>query len=136
MSNPYTIPAKRTRYKGKWYRSKTEALWAVELDKLKQTVEYETSVDGVYYLPDFLVGGHTYVEVKPNLGDGQIPHKWMMKVGKLVMLTSKSTLMVFGEPSESVKVLHVSLDSDARVTLDIGRVKGLSGVRNYLQENA
>lgn len=61
------IQAIETRYAGCRFRSRLEARWAVFFDHLGVPWEYEpqgfvTTLGP--YLPDFLIAGHTYVEVK------------------------------------------------------------------------
>lgn len=61
----------QTRYKGYHFRSRLEARWAVFMDALGLTWEYEPQgfdLDGVWYLPDFwLPFDRLWLEVKPFL---------------------------------------------------------------------
>jgi hypothetical protein len=66
-----TLKAIDTAYKGYLFRSRLEARWAVFFDALGLKWEYEVEgydLDGVWYLPDFLVktpqGADMWVEVK------------------------------------------------------------------------
>jgi len=66
-----TVKAIDTAYKGYLFRSRLEARWAVFFDALGLKWEYEVEgfdLDGVWYLPDFLVktpqGADMWVEVK------------------------------------------------------------------------
>ena len=64
----YTIPAIETEYKGRKYRSRLEAKWAVFFDLCSWQYEYEP-IDFNGWFPDFALygaNGHiVYVEVKP-----------------------------------------------------------------------
>jgi hypothetical protein len=61
-----------TWHAGIQFRSRLEARWAVFLDQLDLSWEYESQgfvVDGTPYLPDFLIftaGGMVWAEVKPT----------------------------------------------------------------------
>lgn len=75
------MKAIETVYKGYRFRSRLEARWAVFFDRLKIRYQYEPEtfqLDGVYYLPDFLLpdlfGTPVYVEVKPDM-EGN-PESW------------------------------------------------------------
>lgn len=63
-----TIEAKETHYAGILFRSRLEARWAVFLDAIGAEWIYEPEriklKGGGTYLPDFLVNGSSYVEVK------------------------------------------------------------------------
>lgn len=68
------MKAIETIYKGIKFRSKLEATWAVFFDRLGIKYKYEPEtfqLDGVYYLPDFLLPNlfniPVYVEVKPDI---------------------------------------------------------------------
>lgn len=67
------IKAIPTRYKGYHFRSRLEARWAVFFDALGIKWEYEPEgfelPNGERYLPDFLLDGCLYAEVKANAGD-------------------------------------------------------------------
>jgi hypothetical protein len=57
-----------TWYKGFEFRSRTEARWAFCLDQLTLEYQYEWegfALPGRWYLPDFLIAGHTFMEIKP-----------------------------------------------------------------------
>lgn len=65
------IPPKETLYNGIWYRSRTEARWAMLWYELRIDCDWEpqgfTTADGRPYLPDFVVypaTGQLWVEVK------------------------------------------------------------------------
>lgn len=64
------IQAIETVYAGIKFRSRLEARWAVFMDTLGVTWEYETEgfllPDGVGYLPDFFVPTIGWIEVKPS----------------------------------------------------------------------
>ena len=67
------IKAIETKYKGRLFRSRIEARWAVFFDSLGLKWEYEPEgfdIDGVWYLPDFKVyypDSVEWFEVKGNL---------------------------------------------------------------------
>jgi hypothetical protein len=60
-------------WRGRRFRSRTEARWAVFFDHLKVGCQYEPEgialPDGRRYLPDFLVAGSIVLEVKPPLAE-------------------------------------------------------------------
>lgn len=65
------IPPKETFYEGIWYRSRTEARWAMLFKELAIDADWEpqgfTTADGRPYLPDFVVfaaTGWLWVEIK------------------------------------------------------------------------
>jgi hypothetical protein len=64
------IKAIETRYKGCRFRSRLEARWAVFFDALGVKWEYEKEGfdlgEAGYYLPDFWLPDHGYIEVKGN----------------------------------------------------------------------
>lgn len=54
----------KTFYKGLWFRSRLEATWAAFFDNLGWEWEYEPcDFDG--WIPDFLLEGKYFVEIKP-----------------------------------------------------------------------
>lgn len=64
MTDIQPIP---TRYAGCHFRSRLEARWAVFFDSLGIRWEYEPQgfeIEGRRYLPDFLLDGSTWIEVK------------------------------------------------------------------------
>ena len=69
------IKAIETRYKGYRFRSRLEARWAVFFDALGLDWEYEPEGfdlgEAGWYLPDFLIGGEVFIEVKGGLKDGK-----------------------------------------------------------------
>jgi hypothetical protein len=77
------MKALETKYKGYRFRSRLEARWAVFFDALGIKWEYESQGfdlgGGVRYLPDFLLDGEIYAEVKPRAGDiGQFDKAMLM----------------------------------------------------------
>jgi hypothetical protein len=63
------MKAIETQYAGCRFRSRLEARWAVFFDHLGVKWEYEPEgfdLDGVWYLPDFYLPDHGWVEVKPS----------------------------------------------------------------------
>ena len=71
MNKASTIKALETSYRGHRFRSRLEARWAVFFDAIGWAWEYEPQGyalrGGLCYLPDFLVEGDYFVEVKPAL---------------------------------------------------------------------
>jgi hypothetical protein len=66
---PALPKAIETAYKGYRFRSRLEARWAVFFDRAEIAWEYEPEgfeTDAGRYLPDFLLRGRYYVEVKPD----------------------------------------------------------------------
>lgn len=65
-----TLKAIETIYKGYRFRSRLEARWAVFLDALGVTFEYEPQgfdLNGIWYLPDFYIPDlECWVEIKPR----------------------------------------------------------------------
>lgn len=94
-----TIPAIETAYHGCKFRSRKEARWAVFMDHLGIPWEYEPQgyvVDGVPYLPDFLIHPGTeqafWFEVK-----GQHPTRdEIAKAAGLAEGTGMRTFLYFG----------------------------------------
>jgi len=71
---PSNLKAIDTEYRGRLFRSRTEARWAIFFDEVGLDWEYEPEgfelPSGARYLPDFKLmrkhGGHAWVEVKPR----------------------------------------------------------------------
>jgi hypothetical protein len=69
---PPGIPAIKTWYRDRQYRSRTEAKWGVFLHELGIPFDFETEgfvPEGIPYLPDFIVlaaTGPIWVEIKPT----------------------------------------------------------------------
>lgn len=68
-------------------RSQLEASFATHLDGLGVRWEYEprhfTDRDGRGYLPDFLVNGNHYIEVKPTLAEVPLARKRMESIWRV-----------------------------------------------------
>lgn len=66
--NYYTIRSKPCKYRGRVYRSRHEARWAVFFEKIGIKAEYEPS-DFKGWSPDFLIMADmpVYIEIKPYL---------------------------------------------------------------------
>lgn len=92
------IKAIETVYKGCRMRSRLEARWAVCLDKLGISWEYEPEgfdLEGAKYIPDFYLPGlGVYFEVKPPEGMSEDATN---KAYQLVRTTHK-TLVFSGDP--------------------------------------
>jgi len=93
------IKAINTFYNGHYFRSRTEARWAVYFDTLGVKWLYEVEGyelgDGVRYLPDFYFPDFDfYLEVKrENFGDSDLP-RWK----EFVMQSQKSLVIMEGLP--------------------------------------
>ena len=99
-----TIKAIETVFRGFRFRSRLEARWAVFFDALKMPFFYEPegfSFEGHNYLPDFYLPTiETYIEIKPNKGDGdptEEKHRAFGKYHRLVIL--------WGEPGDYEGIL-------------------------------
>jgi hypothetical protein len=99
-----TIEAIQTEYRGRWFRSRLEARWAVLFDLIGLPWEYELrgmDIHGIRYLPDFVlptVPG--LVEVKP----ANIPRAESQRLAAVVAAVFDAGLRLFvvrGVPDES-----------------------------------
>lgn len=97
MTNSPKIKSKRIRYAGNYFRSITEAKWAVFFDLLSITYEYEKEYSEVeagcrvvWYKPDFYLPGlYKYIEIKPKKPEGTELTKaagWSEDRGDIVVL--------------------------------------------------
>lgn len=98
------IKAIDTLYKGNYFRSRTEARWAVYFDALGVRWEYEKEGynlgDGIYYLPDFwFPDDDMYGEVK---GEYCIAENDMQKVRRLCEQSKKTVCLFIGIPDRTV----------------------------------
>lgn len=100
-----------TRYKGRRFRSRLEARWAVFFDHLDIPWEYEPegfhTEDGPY-LPDFRLWGRVWAEVKPDEGLTFAKHAsleliaampWARKCEELAYGFGMDVLVCIGEPT-------------------------------------
>lgn len=95
---PFTVIP--TKYRGRFYRSRLEARWAVFFDVLNLKFEYELEgvelADGTRYLPDFyLPQVKWWVEIKPTVsafGKQQKPYLF-------TKYTAQPILMLHGSPA-------------------------------------
>lgn len=87
-----------THYNGHKFRSRTEARWAVALDKLGVEYEYEAEgydLDGINYLPDFyLPKEDCFLEIK---GGPPTDQDWE-KAGRLAFASKKFVNILSGQP--------------------------------------
>ena len=95
------IKAIDTLYKGNYFRSRTEARWAVYFDALGVRWEYEKEGydlgDGLRYLPDFWFPDYeAYGEVKPTDELSDIEKR---KITQLARQTEKLVIIFSGIPS-------------------------------------
>lgn len=98
------MKAINTLYKGNYFRSRTEARWAVYFDALGVRWEYEKEGydlgDGIYYLPDFwFPDDNMYGEVK---GSYPISSKDMYKMTKLCKQSQLTVCLFVGIPSTAL----------------------------------
>jgi hypothetical protein len=98
------MKALNTLYKGNYFRSRTEARWAVYFDALGVEWEYEKQGydlgDGVMYLPDFWFPKHNmFGEVK---GDENISDVEMDKMRRLVIQSQKDMCVFVGKPLKTI----------------------------------
>jgi len=90
-----------TYYKGKWFRSRLEAKWAVFMDELGVVWEYEPegfkNEDGECYLPDFFLPIlNCFLEIKPRKPtDAEREKCWIA-----VEATKKDLFILWGEPQD------------------------------------
>jgi hypothetical protein len=93
----------QTRYANRFFRSRTEARWAVLFDALGVTWEYEIEGyvlrDGTRYLPDFYIHEwDAWFEVKP-VTDRQFAHSHVHTLSMLRRFThTKNAYVAFGSP--------------------------------------
>jgi hypothetical protein len=90
-----------TLYKGCYFRSRTEARWAVFFDALGVRWEYEKEGydlgDGIYYLPDFWFPDHKmFGEVKP---EGELTKDEVEKAKRLCRQSGRTVWIFKGIPS-------------------------------------
>ncbi len=96
------IKAIETHYKGYRFRSRLEARWAVFFDYLEISWEYEPEgfkTSAGPYLPDFLLWGDTFAEVKPEcvLENGGTP-QWLVKMEDVAGGTGFPVVLLAGAP--------------------------------------
>jgi hypothetical protein len=88
-----------TAYRGDYFRSRTEARWAVFFSTMDIEYEYEPQgydLDGLYYLPDFwLPGWEMWVEVK---GAEDYSYKELKKAHRLSTQSGSPVVMILGRP--------------------------------------
>jgi hypothetical protein len=122
------IKAIQTRYNGYWFRSRTEARWAVFFDSLGIPYEYEVEgfdlgISG-QYLPDFHfpsgdgLFGIKWAEVKPYQGDYEIDvsvkfpklHDFVLQVDDIVLLDGPPNFIWYcrGEKQPDFELMNCS----------------------------
>lgn len=95
-----TMKAINTLYAGNYFRSRTEARWAIYFDLIGVKWEYEKEGydlgDGVFYLPDFWFPEHQmYGEVKPT--DTLLDHE-EDKARRLSLQSGLNVVILSGQP--------------------------------------
>ena len=91
------IKAIKTKYKSNWFRSRLEAKWAKYFDVLGIEYVYEPegfSFENETYLPDFLIMGNTYIEVKPK----EPTKEYIDKLKRFVKSIDGFLILLVGEP--------------------------------------
>lgn len=100
---PPTIAPISTRYAGHYFRSRTEARWALFFDQLGIEYEYELEgyvIAGLPYLPDFyLPEQRCWVEVKPARPEG-VSKEEEEKAALLAEGRGELVLLVTGSPGK------------------------------------
>jgi hypothetical protein len=112
------MKAINTLYKGNYFRSRTEARWAVYFDALGVEWEYEKEGydlgDGVFYLPDFWFPKHKmYGEVK---GNADISNDDMEKMKRLVLQSGKDLCLFVGTPDTTLATT-ITKEGDGSITI-------------------
>lgn len=107
------MKALNTLYKGVYFRSRTEARWAVFFDALGVKWEYEKEGydlgDGIWYLPDFWFPEYGfYGEVKP---DKTMTNEELEKAKRLCRMSKRSVFMFKGIPSFGFDEERVAIDA-------------------------
>lgn len=113
MSNPFSEPTQhvvraiQTSYKGYKFRSRLEARWAVFFDKCGVDFEWQYELEGFdlpsgWYLPDFLIWGSMWVEIKPrSLSDDDFKET-VVKLTELGDMTNKAAVLFVGDPVDFI----------------------------------
>lgn len=90
-----------TKFKGYRFRSRSEARWAVFLDALKVSFQYEAEgydLDGSWYLPDFWIPSwDTFIEIKNHEFSNVMGDAFAL-CAKLAEKTAKNVLLINGVP--------------------------------------
>lgn len=106
------IKAIPTRYKGYHFRSRLEARWAVFFDAMGLRWEYEPEGFelgcGERYLPDFLIEGYCYAEIKP----ASTPLPIGGKIERFCALASKPVLFLCGNPEMAIYAMLFPNEED------------------------
>lgn len=107
-----------TTYRGRRFRSRLEARWAVFFDALELSWEYEPQgfhlSDGSLYLPDFLIAGGVWAEVKPaHAADSEFDKARLFEKDMSASDPSCTVLLLSGLPHTGllsrVSLVHNSL---------------------------
>lgn len=112
----YSLPV---WYKGRRYRSKTEAMYGVLFDELGIKFDHETQgfdANGTWYLPDFVLFpalGTLWAEVKGSWEQDPAGIERWRKFSLWRPLPSRSTLLV-GWPSLTERILVMGGDSSGK----------------------
>lgn len=126
----------KTKYNGYKFRSRLETHWAVYFNELG--VEYQYEIEGIdlqyngKYLPDFLLFGEYFLEIKPrwySISDAdkkcwQNQINAISKVSELSLVTQKPVYIAFGDPLEHhiwvyLKGTQVNLRFNAFLEFDV-----------------
>lgn len=117
-----------TRYQGYRFRSRLEARWAVFFDAMGIPWQYEA--EGYHtsrgpYLPDFLLWGCLYAEVKPDLDEGD--DAWMgeqfARVRALAGEQRSCAVLLIGTPAVAwyAVVYPWIIDRDGHGVMELNR---------------
>lgn len=104
-----TLKAIETLYKGYRFRSRLEARWAVFFDAVGADWKYEVEgyqLPSGWYLPDFIVYGKFFVEIKPGpppRREPSDPPKELILANELMKLSRKSAYIFYGDPVEALE---------------------------------
>jgi hypothetical protein len=98
----HEIKALPTYYKGVKFKSRLEARWAVYFDYMGISWQYEPQGfdlgDGIRYLPDFLLNGYVWAEVKA----GSFDEQELEKCRRLTSQSKQDCLLLSGPPDAKI----------------------------------
>lgn len=103
----HVVRAIPTRYKGYHFRSRLEARWAVFFDKCDIGLDWQYELEGFdlpsgRYLPDFLLWGGMWIEIKPQRMSSDDFDTAVLKLTELGDATGKSCALLVGDPVDFI----------------------------------
>lgn len=113
MADSTALRARPTTYKGVAMRSRLEAAWAEQFDAWGDPWEYEPrcyASDAGQYLPDFVIDGEVFVEVKPWIDCDHLHHVLLVEMPRAARILRDNLtgpwafILVFGATSN--RVIH------------------------------